>query len=95
MENSNKTPTVFDVARLAGVSRGTVDRVLHSRGRVSQETVKKVQDAVEQLRFSPNPNAASLGSKRSMYFPASFQSLRMGTTGERFTRDLWKGSRIS
>ena len=34
--------TIFDVARLAKVSRGTVDRVVYKRGRVSQKTIEKV-----------------------------------------------------
>ena len=35
---SNSAPTIFDVAKMAGVSRGTVDRVVYGRGRVSEET---------------------------------------------------------
>ena len=31
-------PTIFDVARLAGVARGTVDRVVYNRGGVSEKT---------------------------------------------------------
>ena len=91
MENSNKTPTVFDVARLAGVSRGTVDRVLHSRGRVSQETVKKVQDAVEQLRFSPNPNAASLGSKKEYVFSCLIPKFEDGDYWGEIYKGLMEG----
>ena len=39
----NSAPTIFDVARLAGVSRGTVDRVVYGRGRVSSETKERVR----------------------------------------------------
>ena len=34
---------IVDIAKMAGVSVGTVDRVIHNRGRVSEENRKKVQ----------------------------------------------------
>ena len=68
MEISKKAPTIFDVARLAGVSRGTIDRVLYGRGRVSQSTLQKVQDAIATLGFSPNLNASSLASRKKYVF---------------------------
>ena len=37
----DKEVTISDVAKAAGVGRGTVDRVLHNRGRVSEETAQK------------------------------------------------------
>lgn len=42
------------IAEKAGVSRGTVDRVLHDRGRVSPETEAKVRAAIRELDFQPN-----------------------------------------
>ena len=36
-EETNKKITIADVAKLAGVSKGTVDRVLHDRGGVSRK----------------------------------------------------------
>lgn len=59
-----KNATIFDVAKLAGVSRGTVDRVVYGRGRVSQETIDKVHKAIEDLNYSVNVSAASLASKQ-------------------------------
>ena len=65
----SKTPiTIFDVAALAGVSRGTVDRVVYKRGRVSQKTIDKVQKAISQLGYTANPNASSLALKREYTF---------------------------
>lgn len=49
-----------DVAREAGVSIGTVDRVLHDRGRVSQETAARVREAAQRLAFHPNLVARNL-----------------------------------
>ncbi len=34
---------IVDIAKMAGVSVGTVDRVIHNRGRVSEENRKKVR----------------------------------------------------
>lgn len=59
-----KKATIYDVAAAAGVSVGTVDRVLHGRGRVSQDTVSKVNAAVQTLGYRPNMYAASLASRR-------------------------------
>ena len=67
-EASNKTPTVFDVAELAGVSRGTVDRVLYGRGRVSQETREKVLSAISTLNYIPNSHASQLASRKEYLF---------------------------
>ena len=46
--------TINDVAEAAGVSKGTVDRVLHNRGEVSEKSRQKVLKVVEELGFSPN-----------------------------------------
>lgn len=42
---------IKDIAEFAGVSPGTVDRVIHHRGDVSPESRKKVEDALEQLNY--------------------------------------------
>lgn len=55
-----KRATVNDVARLAGVSIGTVSKSLNDRGHVRPETRERVKRAAEQLGFSPNPLAQSL-----------------------------------
>jgi LacI family transcriptional regulator len=49
--------TVHEIATLAGVSIGTVDRVLHKRGRVSEATRARVEARIEQYQFTPNPIA--------------------------------------
>ena len=42
------------IAKLAGVSRGTVDRVLHNRGQVRPETAERVRAVMQELDFQPN-----------------------------------------
>ncbi|WP_347266598.1 LacI family DNA-binding transcriptional regulator [Paracoccus sp. (in: a-proteobacteria)] len=44
-------PTIEDVARAAGVSSATVDRVLNGRARVRAETARKVSDAAEAVGY--------------------------------------------
>ena len=58
--------TVHEIAALAGVSIGTVDRVLHKRSRVSAETRAKIEAIIEQYQFTPNPIARTL--KRNMAY---------------------------
>lgn len=55
---------IKDVAREAGVSIGTVDRVLHDRGRVSEETKAKVRAVMEQLHYKPNTAAQGLAAAK-------------------------------
>ncbi len=58
--------TIIDVAKLAGVSKGTVDRVLHNRGEVSKKSEAKVLAAIDRLKFEPNLHASMLATKREM-----------------------------
>lgn len=59
-----KQASIFDVAREAGVSRGTVDRVVYGRGCVSEKTAGKVREAISRLDWKPNPQASSLALKK-------------------------------
>lgn len=60
--------TVKEIAELAGVSIGTVDRVLYKRGRVSAETRAKIEGIIRQYQFSPNPIARCLKRNRAYRF---------------------------
>lgn len=46
--------TIKDIARLAGVSTGTVSRVLHNQGRFSSETAEIVNKIVKETGYTPN-----------------------------------------
>jgi LacI family transcriptional regulator len=56
---------IKDIAQVAGVSVGTVDRVLHNRGKVSEDALKKVMAVLNQNEYKPNLIARMLGSNRS------------------------------
>ncbi|WP_353808695.1 LacI family DNA-binding transcriptional regulator [Agromyces sp. SYSU T00194] len=58
-------PTMFDVARLAGVSHQTVSRVLNGRSDVADATRARVQDAIAELHYTPSPAARAMASRRS------------------------------
>ena len=56
--------TINDVALAAGVSKGTVDRVLHNRGEVSRKSREKVMRVIDELGYKPNLYASVLASRR-------------------------------
>ncbi|NMB11003.1 MAG: LacI family transcriptional regulator [Firmicutes bacterium] len=57
--------TIYDVAKIAGVSVSTVSRVLNDSGPVSDETRKKVEEAVAAVGYRPNPSARSLRTQKT------------------------------
>src|ERR1043166_7522083 len=60
--------TLRDIARQAGVSLATVDRVLHNRPGVRPDTVRRVKDAMERSAFQPHAAASELARTRSRRF---------------------------
>ena len=56
--------TISDVAKKAGVSIGTVSKVLKNYKNVSKETQNKVLKAVKELNYMPNSIASALSSKK-------------------------------
>lgn len=61
---NNKRITIQDIAHCAQVSVGTVDRVIHKRGKVSEDKKKKIEDAIRELNFNPNQLARALAMKK-------------------------------
>lgn len=66
MEDQNYT--IKDIARMAGVSAGTVDRVLHNRGDVSSKSKAKVQKVLDEIHYQPNVFAIGLAAKKKYTF---------------------------
>ena len=52
--------TIAMIAKEAGVSRGTVDRVLNKRGNVKPEVEKRIQEVIDRLGYKPNKIARAL-----------------------------------
>lgn len=60
--------TIKDIAEAAGVSIGTVDRILHDRGRYSQATAEKVRRIMKELHYTPNMHARGLKHTKEHIF---------------------------
>ena len=63
----NKKYTIKDIAKQAGVSKGTVDRVLHNRGKVSPIALMKVNEVLKVIDYVPNLIARNLKINRNYY----------------------------
>ncbi len=60
--------TLKEIAHRAQVSVGTVDRVIHRRGRVSLETEQRVKQIISELDYKPNILARSLSMSKTFCF---------------------------
>src|SRR5215469_16298857 len=56
--------TLYDVARMAGVSIATVSRVVHGQDRVRESTRARVREVIEHLGYVPDGDAQSLSRRR-------------------------------
>jgi LacI family transcriptional regulator len=63
----SKKTRIKDIAKIAGVSIGTVDRVLHNRGEVAEKTRSKVQGILKETNYSPNVMAQVLKLSRRFH----------------------------
>ena len=57
--------TIKDVAKKVGVSVATVSYVLNGKKKISEDTKKKIYEAIEELNYVPNINAQGLNSHSS------------------------------
>ena len=64
-DDKTRAATIFDVARLAGVSHQTVSRVLNDLPNVRPATRARVEQAIKQLRYVPSPAARALVTRRT------------------------------
>ncbi len=60
--------TISEIARRAHVSIGTVDRVIHKRGRVAKKTEDKIKEIIKEINFKPNIYARNLKLKKTYTF---------------------------
>ena len=56
--------TILDIAKLAGVAKSTVSRFLNG-GSVGEVTKKKIEQAIKETGYTPNPFAQSLKAKKT------------------------------
>ncbi|WP_414133073.1 LacI family DNA-binding transcriptional regulator [Bifidobacterium bombi] len=62
---ADRSPSMFEVAKLAGVSHQTVSRVINDSPHVSASTRARVQQVIDDLGYRPSNSARTLASKRS------------------------------
>jgi LacI family transcriptional regulator len=58
-------PTINDIARLAGVSKKTVSRVINRSGSLNQDTREKIEAVIRETGYVPNPQARALALGRN------------------------------
>ena len=56
--------TISDIAKIAGVAKSTVSRYLNG-GSVGEKTKKKIEQAIKEAKYTPNPFAQSLKAKKT------------------------------
>ncbi len=78
--------TIKDIARLAGTSRGTVDRVFNNRGRVSQEMADRIMAVATEHNYTPNESAKLLATSQSYTIGVVINSV-----GNKFFDDVMIG----
>lgn len=84
---------IKDIAEKAGVSVGTVDRVLHGRANVSKESLAKVQKVLDEINYVPNHYASALASNKTYYFAAILPMHETDSYWERVEQGLIEGVR--
>lgn len=82
---------IKDIAQLANVSVGTVDRVLHGRNGVSESSKKKVEEILEKLNYQPNMYASALATNRKYHFACILPQHSAGEYWESVETGIRKG----
>jgi len=85
-KGKSNSPTLKDVANIAGISAMTVSRTLNSPEKVSHKTLIRVQEAIKAVGYIPNQVAGSLASSKSkliaVVVPQINNSMFVDTVGE-------------
>lgn len=89
--DKNGKITIIDVAKKAGVSKGTVDRVVHNRGEVSKKSAEKVRKAIEELNYQPNLYASLLASKKAHVIACLLPKFTKGEFWEKLYEGFLQG----
>ena len=78
-ESPARRPTIYDVAKQAGVSHQTVAMVLRGQGKFRPETLERVSAAIQELRYRPNTTARALATSSANRIGALvFELLEVG-----------------
>lgn len=83
--------TIREIAKLAGVSIGTVDRALNNRGRIDPDVEQKILDIAKSLNYKPDKIAKSLAIRKKKFKIAAV----LNTYNNLFFEDVIKGIEIA
>lgn len=72
MKSQKSRPTIKDIANIAGVSIGTVDRALHNRQGIGIHTKSKILTIAREIGYQKNKAASGLSRKKPLVFAAVF-----------------------
>ena len=89
-------PTLADVAELAGVSRQTVSNAVNNPDLLRSDTLERVQEAIDELGYSPNRAARNLRTRASHLIGLRINPAQEGTANglmDRFVHSLVETSR--
>lgn len=92
--SSTKRITITDVAKKAGVGKGTVSSVLNGQSklaRISEETEHRVKQAASELNYKPNALARMLVKQQTDILAVVFQRGYFFTSWSSFTAEVMKG----
>lgn len=84
-----------DIARIAGVSRSTVSRVINNYPNVPEATREKVMQVVSEYNYMPNTFARTLAGKRSNTIGIFFVVTGENITGSRIARNDYFASYLN
>ncbi len=73
-----KKVRIIDIAKMAGVSKGTVDRVLHNRGNVSEKARVAIEKVLEKVNYKPNIHVSAISLKRSYKIVVTTPEISLG-----------------
>lgn len=85
---SVKQYRIKDIAKMAGVSAGTVDRVLHNRGEVSPKSREKIEAVLAQIDYKPNLYVSSIGVKKKISIVVVLPSFTPGGYWEQIEKGI-------
>lgn len=81
---------IVDIAKMAKVSVGTVDRILHNRGHVSEEKQERVKKVLKEMNYEPNMVARFLASKKTYHFAFVIPAFAKGEYWELVSQGIEK-----
>ncbi|HEX6888704.1 MAG TPA: LacI family DNA-binding transcriptional regulator [Candidatus Nanopelagicales bacterium] len=84
------SPTIYDVAKVAGVAPSTVSRAFARPGRVNADTAARIREAAEQLGYRANPIARALSTSKTRMI-----ALMVSDVSNPFYSELIRGAELA